>query len=71
MKRLLKKIDKRRPSTPEMKLTTEERLDLLANIIIDRIIGEEKLYKERLKTDPNAKRIFETCECGCRNKNPR
>lgn len=62
--------DKRRPPVPEMTLTSEGRLDLLADIVIERILEEEKLYKERLKTDPHAKRVFEVCKCEkCSNKN--
>ncbi len=71
MKASVKKVDKRRPLGPYMNLSTEERLDLLADIVIDRILEEEKLYKERLKTDPNAKRIFELYKCGCRDKRSR
>jgi hypothetical protein len=50
-------------------LSTEERLRILANLMVDRIIEEEAKYRERLKTDPNAKRIYETCECPrCKQK---
>ena len=54
---------KTRPLSPYAHLTKEERLKVFANMIVDRIIEEEELYKERLKTDPNAKRIFDMCEC--------
>lgn len=57
------KKENTRPALPYGHLNTEERIKVLANLIIDRVIEEEKLYKERLKTDPNAKRIFEDCQC--------
>ena len=61
-----------RPSTPEMRLPTEDRLRIFANIMVDRIIEEEANYKEQLKKDPNAKRIYETCTCEkCVNKRNR
>jgi len=44
-------------------LSVNERLKILANLMVDRIIEEEAKYQERLKTDPNAKRIYESCEC--------
>lgn len=57
-----KKLNKCPPG-PYENLTIEERMDIIANIIIDRTLEEESLYRERLKTDPNAKRIFDLCEC--------
>ena len=44
-------------------LSVDERLRILANLMVDRIIQEETKYQERLKTDPRAKRIYETCQC--------
>ena len=44
-------------------VSVDERLRILANVMIDRIFEEEKKYQERLKTDPRAKRIYETCQC--------
>lgn len=49
--------------TPYSHLSVEDRLKILANIIIDRAIEEEAAYRERLKTDPHAKRIYDTCTC--------
>ena len=59
----IKKQNKRRPQTPEMKLSPQERIQYLASLMIDRIIEEEQKYKEKLKTNPNAKRIYESCPC--------
>lgn len=47
------------PPSAKVQLTDDERLDLFADILIERTIEEEKLYKQRLKTDPNAKRFYE------------
>ena len=47
------------PSTFPFNLSTEDRIKFLANIMVDRILEEEKKYKERLKVDPKAKRIYE------------
>ena len=44
---------------PERKLTPDEVIDALADIVIERIKEEEHLYRERLKTDPKAKRFYE------------
>ena len=44
-------------------LSVDERLRILANLIIDRTFEEEAKYQKRLKTDPRAKRIYETCQC--------
>jgi len=47
-------------------LSVDERLKILANLMVDRILEEETKYRERLKIDPNTKRIYETCMCpGC------
>lgn len=50
-------------SRPKIDLTPEERIRFLANTIIDKIIEEENIYQEKLKANPDAKRIYETCEC--------
>ncbi len=66
-KRLNKKIPDR--ASPYSHLSTNERLQVFANIIVDRIIEEEQIYKEKLKTDRDAKRIYENCACEkCRIK---
>jgi len=50
-------------------LSTEERINILANAIVDRTIEEEKKFNERQKKDPKAKRIYEMCECPKCKKN--
>jgi len=44
-------------------LSTEERINIFANLIVDRVIEEEKIFQVRQKKDQHAKRIYETCEC--------
>lgn len=44
------------PST--LKLSNDERMDIFANMIVDRVLEEEQLYIETLKKDPNSKKGF-------------
>ena len=50
-------------SNYKKKLTGDETIDFLADIVIERIIEEKNRIKEKMKNDPNAKKIYGTCEC--------
>ena len=51
------------PFSSQVHLTDDERVDIFADIIVERVkellAEEEELYQEKLKTDPNAKRFYE------------
>jgi len=40
------------------KISDDHRMDMLANMIIDRVFEEKQLYMESLKNDPNSKKEF-------------
>ena len=44
------------PST--LKLSNDDRLHMLANMIVDRVLEEKQLYMESLKKDPNSEKEF-------------
>lgn len=61
-----------KPKTTEEEKKLQDGLKAFANVIVDRIIEEEQIYQESLRTDPNAKRIYDTCTCSkCMEKRKR
>lgn len=58
-----------RPLSPYAHLSKDDRLKMFAQMIVDRIIEEEERYQKELKKNPDAKRIYEKCDCPkCKQK---
>ena len=53
-------IDKNSDPSQSLKSTPDDRLDVFANLIVDRILEEKQLYMESFKKDPNSKKDFDS-----------